>query len=377
MTESIGKTIRRLRRERGLTQEELAKQLNITAQAISRWENETGMPDVSQIVPLANVFGVSTDVLFGMSEMSGEEEVQTILQEANMLITSPVTMESLRMSYEVLVNGLERHPNNARLLMQCLEIGTALAYPENHIYDMEYGEAIYKDSIRRAELVIAYSKNTTYVLRAHMIMVMLHASYGNFDAAREHAKKFPWRADMTLHEMNAVIAHFEKDRRMEAFHCERNFFYLFDAMLDAMMQLATCYEKMENYEEAEYVCLKVLDLIGSVCDRENVIPSFHFREFGDVYACLADVALRQGKTEEAIRYLREMVDFDTVEQMKHRNDLKMQTPLLRDVDFPFYWVRKNTKKRLMNKLSSHPFEGLREHPEFIKLWERANALEET
>ena len=129
--------------------------------------------------------------------------------------------------------------------------------------------------------------------------------------------------------------------------------------------------------EAEYVCLKVLDLIGSVCDRENVIPSFHLREFGDVYACLADVALRQGKNEDAIRYLREMVDFDTVEQMKHRNDLKMQTPLLRDVDFPFYWVRKNTKKRLINKLSSHPFEGLREHPEFIKLWERANALEET
>ena len=377
MAESIGKTIRRLRRERGLTQEELAKQLNITAQAISRWENETGMPDVSQIVPLANVFGVSTDVLFGMSEMSGEEEVQTILQEANMLITSPVTMESLRASYEALIKGLERHPSNARLLMQCLEIGTALAYPENHIYDIEYGESIYKDSIRRAEIVIAYSKNTTYILRAHMIMVMLHASYGNFEAAREHAKKFPWRADMTLHEMNAVIAHFEKDRRMEAFHCERNFFDLFDAMLDAMMQLATCYEKMENYAEAEYVCLKVLDLIGSVCDRENVIPSFHLREFGDVYACLADVALRQGKNEDAIRYLREMVDFDTVEQMKHRNDLKMQTPLLRDVDFPFYWVRKNTKKRLINKLSSHPFEGLREHPEFIKLWERANALEET
>ena len=65
------------------------------------------------------------------------------------------------------------------------------------------------------------------------------------------------------------------------------------------------------------------------------------------------------------------------ELMKHRNDLKMETPLLRDVDFPFYWVRKNTKKRLISKLSSHPFEGLREHPEFIKLWERANALEET
>ena len=57
MTESIGKTIRRLRKERGLTQEELAERLNVTSQAVSKWESESGMPDISQIVPLASVFG--------------------------------------------------------------------------------------------------------------------------------------------------------------------------------------------------------------------------------------------------------------------------------------------------------------------------------
>ena len=62
MSKSMGQIIRSLRKERGLTQEELAEQLNITYQAVSRWENNTGMPDISQIVPLANVFGVSTDV---------------------------------------------------------------------------------------------------------------------------------------------------------------------------------------------------------------------------------------------------------------------------------------------------------------------------
>ena len=57
-TTPVGQTIRRLRKERGLTQEELAEQLGVTAQAVSKWENETGMPDISQIVPLAGVFGV-------------------------------------------------------------------------------------------------------------------------------------------------------------------------------------------------------------------------------------------------------------------------------------------------------------------------------
>ena len=61
MTMSIGQIIKRLRKERNWTQEELAEQLNITYQAISKWENETGMPDISQIIPLATVFGVITD----------------------------------------------------------------------------------------------------------------------------------------------------------------------------------------------------------------------------------------------------------------------------------------------------------------------------
>ena len=62
MKENMGQIIKRLRKERNLTQEELAEQLNISAQAISKWENGTSMPDISQVVPLANLFGVPTDV---------------------------------------------------------------------------------------------------------------------------------------------------------------------------------------------------------------------------------------------------------------------------------------------------------------------------
>ena len=73
-TTPVGQTIRRLRKERGLTQEELAEQ-RVTAQAVSKWENETGMPDISQIVPLAGVFGVSTDVIFGLDTTTAGEDV--------------------------------------------------------------------------------------------------------------------------------------------------------------------------------------------------------------------------------------------------------------------------------------------------------------
>lgn len=76
MAEAMGKIIRALRRERGLTQEELAGRIGVTAQAISKWENETGLPDISQVVPLATELGVRTDVLFGLDPQDAETAVQ-------------------------------------------------------------------------------------------------------------------------------------------------------------------------------------------------------------------------------------------------------------------------------------------------------------
>ena len=66
--ESLGNNIRRIRKQLGLTQEELALHVGVTPQAVSRWENGTGMPDISLVVPLAKTLRVSTDALFGVNE---------------------------------------------------------------------------------------------------------------------------------------------------------------------------------------------------------------------------------------------------------------------------------------------------------------------
>ena len=66
--ESIGNNIKRIRKQLGLTQEELAMHVGVTPQAVSRWENGTGMPDISLVVPLAKTLRVSTDSLFGINE---------------------------------------------------------------------------------------------------------------------------------------------------------------------------------------------------------------------------------------------------------------------------------------------------------------------
>lgn len=59
----LGEKIHQLRKERGLSQEQLALQITVSRQAISKWELGEAVPDVDNIVQLSKIFGVSTDYL--------------------------------------------------------------------------------------------------------------------------------------------------------------------------------------------------------------------------------------------------------------------------------------------------------------------------
>ena len=61
--DTLGKRIAALRREKGMTQEELAERLGVSPQAVSNWENGQSCPDISLLPRLAAIFGVTTDLL--------------------------------------------------------------------------------------------------------------------------------------------------------------------------------------------------------------------------------------------------------------------------------------------------------------------------
>ncbi len=65
MYESFGSRFQRLRKQAGLTQEDVATKLNITAQAVSKWENDLTAPDISVLLEIADMFHVTADELLG------------------------------------------------------------------------------------------------------------------------------------------------------------------------------------------------------------------------------------------------------------------------------------------------------------------------
>lgn len=73
---SIGKTIATLRKTKGWTQVELAEKLNVSDKAVSKWESEAGLPEISQLPAMATLFGVTIDYL--MTGKTPEKEIVTI-----------------------------------------------------------------------------------------------------------------------------------------------------------------------------------------------------------------------------------------------------------------------------------------------------------
>ena len=77
----IGANIRRLRLARSMTQEQLAQKLNLTPQAVSKWENGAGMPDIQLLPELSVLLGATIDELFSMTDGARFDRVETMLED--------------------------------------------------------------------------------------------------------------------------------------------------------------------------------------------------------------------------------------------------------------------------------------------------------
>lgn len=76
MKETFGQRITELRKKKGITQEELAKKLNISPQAISKWENDISFPDITTLPLLSEIFDITIDELLGKEKENKVEYVE-------------------------------------------------------------------------------------------------------------------------------------------------------------------------------------------------------------------------------------------------------------------------------------------------------------
>lgn len=87
MTETFGQRFSRLRKNKGYTQDDIANKVNVSSQAVSKWENDINMPDVGILLNLGDLLGVSTDELLGKENpVPAKYEPETVQKDMNRLM---------------------------------------------------------------------------------------------------------------------------------------------------------------------------------------------------------------------------------------------------------------------------------------------------
>ena len=104
----IGKQIKALRLRRGVTQEAIAQHFGITAQAVSKWECGSSVPDIGMLPGLSAYFGVSIDELFALSDEVRMERIENMLWDVRFL--DPADAEKER---HFLLEKAAREPQNS------------------------------------------------------------------------------------------------------------------------------------------------------------------------------------------------------------------------------------------------------------------------
>ena len=113
----IGENIRRLRRERELTQEILAEFLGVTFQSVSKWERGESCPDISMLPAIASFFNVTTDELLDVNGNERKAKIKAYIDEYNDL-----RMKNSPYIFERISKAVREFPGDYELLVRYLEM---------------------------------------------------------------------------------------------------------------------------------------------------------------------------------------------------------------------------------------------------------------
>ena len=202
MNIAIGEKIRKLRRDRNLTQEEVASHLGISFQSVSKWERGDGYPDITLLPALANYFRVTVDELLGMNELSAQEWYEEVI--ANWEVNRRAGRHEQNVA--LMKEALRTFPNDALLLVQLSASLQRMGNTE------EEKRRYLREAVAVEEQIIRYGEDSE--VRGATMFNICHSYWklGEKEKAIEQAKKLP---NLYKVRENALVYFLEGEERAE------------------------------------------------------------------------------------------------------------------------------------------------------------------
>ena len=110
----IGKIIRTYRKQKDMTQEEMANRLGVTTPAVNKWENGVSQPDIQLLAPIARLLGISLDELLSFHEALSADEINNIIKELSAKLETEAYAEVFQWAERL----LHEYPNCNQLIWQ-------------------------------------------------------------------------------------------------------------------------------------------------------------------------------------------------------------------------------------------------------------------
>ncbi|MBE6705290.1 MAG: helix-turn-helix transcriptional regulator [Ruminococcaceae bacterium] len=215
---SVGQIIKFYRKEKGFTQSELAEIIGVSIQAVSKWENDVGMPDISQIVPLARALHISTDTIL---EFNKDAELEDIISMRETIGHHPVdfSFEEAERIYKLAHPFFEKHPTNSEVAFWCLE-SLSVLLPQIKNSDNRY--ELLKECIRYENCIFRYETNADMMFKSYYVLSRCYKALGELGRADEIMERIPSTfGDRAYWE--AEFAYAEKDMDLAIEKCKLSF----------------------------------------------------------------------------------------------------------------------------------------------------------
>ncbi|MFT8361680.1 MAG: helix-turn-helix transcriptional regulator [Sporolactobacillus sp.] len=182
---NIGKTILQLRKEKNITQEQLAIMVGVSAGAVSKWETGNSTPDISLLAPLARALNTSLDILLSFQQELLETEVSNIKQK----LTEVFLLEGYVVGEARCQKYLNEYPNSIHLkfTVACLlQVYLMMSNDCSEDYiktKMHYSLALFQQ--------VVDSRDSKYAPLALFSVASIQMTLGNYEESERALKKLP------------------------------------------------------------------------------------------------------------------------------------------------------------------------------------------
>lgn len=177
MNMNIGNKIRELRKQKGITQDQLASALGVSPQAVSKWEMCGGYPDVATLPVIAGYFGVSMDTLFNYDAEKLEEKIVEIWQSAQGC--------AFEVAEKRLLDGIAAYPGAEKLKVDLLD------WYANQIQLYDRTDLIEKALDIGGKLIVE-SNDYFIVSWTKYSLACIHKHMGNYEEAKKIIESLPY-----------------------------------------------------------------------------------------------------------------------------------------------------------------------------------------